>query len=160
LPALDPYTRDTRDHLHSGHIGFSGTFLKGKANYEATYEFGYAETQITTTNLAPFVAIVPGPPPPQGHLLNSTAFPFPLVKNQFNSLRFSASYEVLNHVRFGGHYIFEPYRLSDFAFDTLTPYAADSVASDQYLADRYYFLNVGPSSYNGHIGVLYLNFSF
>ena len=151
LPPNLLYTRDTRDHLHSGHVGFSGSFSKGKGNYEATYELGYDEMRITTANLAPV-------PPTQA--LNSTAFPFPLVKNEFNSLRFNASYEVLNRVRLGVYYSFEPYRLSDFAFDTLTPYAADSVASDQNLADRYYFLNVGPSSYNGHIGAAYLKFSF
>ncbi len=151
LPPLLLYTRDTVDHLHSAHVGFSGSFSKGKGNYEATCELGYAETRITTTNLVPV-------PPSQA--LNSAAFPFPFVKNEFNSLRLNASYEILNRVRLGGYYMFEPYRLSDFSYDTLTAYGADSVASDQNDASRYLFLNVGPSSYNGHVGALYLKFSF
>ena len=149
LPPPDPYFRDTRDHFHSARVGFTGSFMNGKGDVEATYELGYANTRIQTTNLTAVLA---------SHQTNSLAFVFPDVSNEFNSFRLNTSYQVGQHVRLGLYYMLEPYRLNDFSYNTMAPYGV--VNTFQNDASRYYFLDVGPTNYTGNVAAVYLRFSF
>ena len=53
--------------------------------------------------------------------LNSAAYAFPNVKNQFQEVRLDTSYAISKNVRLGAMYRFEPYRISDFASDVISP---------------------------------------
>jgi len=141
------WIRDTRDRVHSAHLGFSGT--AGKFNYQLNYEMALARMVINTVNPN---AIVPT------QVLNAQAFPFPDVKNQFHELRLDASYQVASRVRLGLFYRLEPYRMNDFAYDSVQPYAAVSVAPEND-ARRFYFLDAGPSNYLGNMVAFYVRYS-
>ncbi|HWQ54588.1 MAG TPA: MtrB/PioB family outer membrane beta-barrel protein [Bryobacteraceae bacterium] len=143
------WTRDTRDRVHSAHIGFSGAAAGNKANFQVNYAVALAGMDINTVNPNPIV-------PTQA--LNAQAFPFPKVKSQFHELRLDASYEVASRVRVGLFYLLEPFRLNDFAVDTIAPYAPERIAPEND-ARRYYFLDTGMSNYLGNTAALYLRFT-
>ena len=57
-------------------------------------------------------------------------------------------------------YLLEPYRLNDFANDSVSSYGGDAVAPQQNDASRYYFLDAGPTNYLGNAVAVYLRYSF
>ena len=87
------------------------------------------------------------------------AYPFPTVKSQLQELRAEASYRVSRRVRAGFSFVFEPYRLSDFAYDTVSPYDPGSFAPETD-ARRYLFMGTGPSSYTGKLLAMHIRYTF
>ena len=144
------WSRDTRDAVHSANFGFSGSCAKGKVNYQASYAAALARMIINTTNPN---TIVPG------EALNAQAYPFPNVKNQMHEVRLDTSYEVGSKVRIGLAFLMQPYRLNDFANDTISPYAPGNIAPEND-ARRFYFTDSGPSNYLGNVVAVYLRYSF
>jgi hypothetical protein len=144
------WSRDTRDGVHSAQMGFSGSFAQAKGSYSFSYGLTLARTLINTAN--PY-AVQPDA------LDYSRAYPFPAVKSQLQELRAEASYQVKNSVRAGFSFLFEPYRLSDFAYDTVSPYDPGSLAPETD-GRRYLFMGSGPSSYTGKLLALYIRYTF
>ncbi len=151
LPPPLRFSRDTREGIHTAHVGFTGGYAHGKGSYQFSYAVGLSRAAITTTNVDPV---------PLTSQLNSEAFPFPTVKSQFHEFRLDTSYQVGKKVRLGLNYLLEPYRLNDFANDLTQPYAGNAVSAIQNDASRYYFLDIGPTNYLGNMVAAYLRFSF
>lgn len=145
----DTWTRDTRDRIHQAHAGFSGSLLGGKGVYQANYAVGLARTRINTANPLP---VIPA------DTLNAQAHPFPAVQNQLHEVRLDASYEVRTNLRLGVFYLLEPYRLNDFARDTIEPYAPGNIAPEND-ARRYLFLEIGPTNYTGNLIAFYVRYN-
>ncbi len=144
------WTRDTRDGVHSAQMGFSGTFARAKVNYSFSYGLTLARMRINTVN--------PNTVQPDA-LDYARAYPFPTVKSQLQEVRAEASYQVSKKVRAGVSLLYEPYRLGDFAYDTLSPYDPGSFAPETD-ARRYLFLGSGPSSYTGKLLAVYIRYAF
>jgi hypothetical protein len=144
------WSRDTRDGVHSAQMGFSGSFAQAKGSYSFSYGLTLARTLINTVN--PYTV--------QPSALDySRAYPFPVVKSQLQELRAEASYQVASRVRAGVSFLFEPYRLSDFAYDTVSPYDPSSFAPETD-SRRYLFMGTGPSSYTGKLLTMYVRYTF
>jgi hypothetical protein len=144
------WSRDTRDGVHSAQMGLSGSFARAKGSYSFSYGLTLARTQINTVN--PYMV--------QPDALDySRAYPFPAVKSQLQELRAEASYQVKKNVRTGISFLFEPYRLSDFAYDTVSPYDPGSLAPETD-GRRYLFMGSGPSSYTGKLLAGYVRYTF
>jgi hypothetical protein len=144
------WSRDTRDGVYSAQMGFSGSFLEGKVNYSFSYGMTLAHMRVNTVN--PY-AVQPDA------LDYSRAYPFPTVKSQLQELRAEASYRLSRPVRLGFSLYYEPYRLSDFAFDTLSPYDPSSFAPETDTR-RYLFMGSGPSNYTGKLVSVFIRYSF
>jgi hypothetical protein len=151
LPPTLRFSRDTRDGIHTAHVGFTGSWAKGKGNYQFSYAVGLSRVAITTANIDPV---------PVTSQLNSLAFPFPAVKSQFHEFRLDVSYQLQKKVWLGVNALFEPYRLNDFANDMVQPYGGNAVTPTQNDASRYYFLDIGPTNYVGSMTAVYLRFQF
>lgn len=141
------WTRDTRDGIHDAYLGFSGAV--GGFEYQFNYGFALARTAIHTVN--PF-------PINPSDALNTQAYPFPTVKNQFHELRLNASYQIARNVRLGIYYLLEPFRLNDFAEDTVYAYGPEHIAPEND-DRRYMFMDVGGSNYTGNLAALYLRYT-
>jgi hypothetical protein len=144
------WSRDTRDGVHSAQMGFSGSFAQAKGSYSFSYGLTLARMLINTVN--------PNMVQPDA-LAYSRAYAFPAVKSQLQELRAEASYQVSRKVRMGFSFLFEPYRLSDFAYDTVSPYDPGSFAPETD-ARRYLFMDSGPSSYTGKLFTMYVRYTF
>jgi hypothetical protein len=144
------WSRDTRDGVHSAQMGFSGSFSQSKGSYSFSYGLTLARTLINTVN--------PNTVQPDA-LDYARAYPFPAVKSQLQQLRAEASYQVSKSVRTGFSFLFEPYRLSDFAYDTVSPYDPGSFAPETDTR-RYLFMGSGPSSYTGKLLAVYVRYAF
>lgn len=108
LPLPFRYSRDTREGLHTAHAGLTGSYGGGKGSWQLKYAAGLSRVALTTTNIDTV---------PVASQLNSEAFPFPIVRNQFHEVRFDTSYQVGKKVWLGFNFLLEPYRLNDFAND-------------------------------------------
>ena len=147
---VNSWSRDTRDGVHSAQMGFSGSFAQSKGNYAFSYGLTLARTLINTTN--PFTV--------QPDALDyARAYPFPVVKSQLQEVRAEASYQISKRVRAGFSFLFEPYRLSDFAYDAVSPYDPGSFAPETD-GRRYMFLGSGPTSYTGKLATVFIRYSF
>jgi hypothetical protein len=147
---VNSWSRDTRDGVHFAQMGFSGSFAQAKVNYSFSYGLTLARTLINTVN----------PYRVQPDALDySRAYPFPVVKSQLQELRVEGSYQISKKVHAGFSFLFEPYRLSDFAYDALSPYDPGSFAPETD-ARRYIFSDSGPSSYTGKLLNIYVRYSF
>jgi hypothetical protein len=144
------WSRDTRDGVHSAQMGFSGSFAQSKGNYSFSYGLTLARASINTVN--PFTV-------QPGAMDYSRAYPFPVVKSQLQELRADASYQIASRIRAGFSFLFEPYRVSDFAYDSVSPYDPSSFAPETD-ARRYLFSGTGPSSYTGKLLSVYVRYTF
>ncbi len=143
------WARDTRDGAYSAHAGFAGDLHGGRWNYQLSYNMLLARTEINTVN--------PFPVEPSA-ILNAQAFPFPNVKFQRHELRLDSSYEVVRNLRFGLFWLLEPYRLNDFANDTIEAYAPGNIAPETD-ARRFIFMDVGPSNMTGNMVAVYVRYT-
>jgi hypothetical protein len=81
------------------------------------------------------------------------------VKSQLSELRAEASYRVSRKVSTGCSFLFEPFRLTDFAYDGVSPYNPAGLAPETD-GRRYLFMGSGPSSYTGKLLALFVRYSF
>lgn len=144
------WNRDTRDRITSANFGLSASFAESRGSLDFGYSAALARTRINTAN--PF-SVDPAT------ATSATAHPFPEVKSQFHEFRLNASYKLSSKYTVGLYYLFEPYRLRDFANDSISPYPGDSLAPEVDLR-RFFFLETGPSNYTGHMVALYLRYGF
>lgn len=155
--ASDEWNRATRDKVDSFGVAFNALSSNQKWQFNANYDFSFANQQITTTNPAgaPVYPIDAG-----GH-------PFPDVRSHFQELFLDSSYAFRSNWRLGVRYIFSPYRLEDFATDNLTPYLptqsatpAPGTIDPQTNAVRFLVLNSRYASADSHMVGVYIRYSF
>jgi Putative outer membrane beta-barrel porin, MtrB/PioB len=147
---VNSWSRDTRDRVHSVHMGLSGSIGQTKLNYSFSYGLTLARTLINTVN--------PNTVQPDA-LDYSRAYPFPVVKSQLSELRADASYQLSKRIRTGFSFLFEPFHLGDFAYDAVSPYNPASFAPETDTR-RYLFTGSGPTSYTGKLLAVYIRYSF
>ncbi|HEX6730170.1 MAG TPA: MtrB/PioB family decaheme-associated outer membrane protein [Pyrinomonadaceae bacterium] len=145
------WNREDRNLNDSFGVGVTTYLAKGRLLLDANYALSLSNDRITTANLT---AIAPTA------ILNATAFPFPDVKSNYHELNFDTNYQLTDNVAFGFRYIFEPYRLNDFQWNSLNPHPFDQLpAEQQFPTTRPLLLDSRYSSQNVHVFGVYLRFS-
>lgn len=142
------WNRDEKDVIDSFGAGLTTYFAKGRAMLDMHYAYSNAVTKITTVNPATPSAI---------SVLNAQAFPFPDVKSRFQELNTDLSYQINDNLALGFRYIYQPYRLDDFALNGLTPYPVNQLPAEQE-GVRWLLLDSRYSSHNSHIFGVYFRF--
>lgn len=144
------WDRDSRDLVDSFGLGFNAACLEQKINFNASYDLSFAKQTITTQN----------PNTVQANAFNdATAFPWPDVKNRFQELRFEASYRFRPNMEAGVRYLFEPYRLDDFAWDIMRPYMFGFEAPENDVR-RMLFLDSRYGSTDAHLVGFFVRYHF
>ncbi|MBI1761892.1 MAG: MtrB/PioB family decaheme-associated outer membrane protein [Acidobacteria bacterium] len=131
------WNRDERDVVDSFGAGVTTYLAKEKLFLDLHYALAFGNTRLNTVN--------PGTPL-AGSALNATAFPFPDAKTRFQEVNLDLSYQFTPQVALGVRYLYEPYRLNDYAWDGLSPYPNDALPASQ---DGRRFLLLD-SRYSGH----------
>lgn len=154
------WDRDTGDKVDSFGLGFNSATMEQKWQFSASYDFSLARQRIDTQN-------------PRTVLPNAVndAFAFraceatqvagcwPDLKNRFHEFRLETSYRFRPNLEGGIRYLFEPYRLSDFAWDIMRPYMFGLEAPENDTR-RSLYLNSRYSDTNAHLLGLYLRYNF
>lgn len=144
------WDRDTRDKVDSLGLGFNASADEQRFQLNVSYDFSLATQTITTSN----------PNTIQANMVNdATAFPWPDIKSRFHELRADGSYRFRSNVLAGVRYLFEPYRLDDFAWDVMRPYMFGFEAPENDTR-RALFLDSRYGSYNGHLFGVYVKYTF
>lgn len=116
------WNRDERDVVDSFGAGITTYLAKEKLFLDMHYALAFGNTRLTTVN--------PGTPAANS-VISATAFPFPDVKTRFHEVNLDLSYQFTPQVALGVRYLYEPYRLNDYAWDGLSPYPTDSLPTSQ-----------------------------
>ncbi|MBI1750774.1 MAG: MtrB/PioB family outer membrane beta-barrel protein [Acidobacteria bacterium] len=144
------WDRDTRDKVDSFGVGFNASAVEQRFQFNLSYDFSLARQTITTRN----------PNTVQANMVNdATAFPWPDIKSRFHEFRADGSYRFRSNVVAGVRYLFEPYRLDDFATDVMRPYMFGFEAPENDTR-RALFLDSRYGSYNGHLFGVYVKYTF
>lgn len=150
--ALDnEWDRDTRDRVDTFGIGLNligGD--EGRAHMDLSYDLSFAGQRGTTQN--PFTPRADG-------RNDALANAWPDIESHFHQVRFEAGHRFLSNVEAGLNYLFEPYRLSDFAWDIMRPYMFGAEAAEND-ARRFLFLNSRYGSASAHVVSVYVKYSF
>ncbi len=144
------WDRDTRDKVDSLGVGFNASAHEQRLQFKVSYDFSLARQTITTQN----------PNVVRSDAVNdATAFPWPDIKSRFHELRLETSYRFRPNLEAGVRYLFEPYRLDDFVWDTMRPYMFGFEAPEND-ARRFLFLDSRYGNTNAHLVGIYVKYDF
>ncbi|MBS1809978.1 MAG: MtrB/PioB family decaheme-associated outer membrane protein [Acidobacteria bacterium] len=143
------WNRDERDIVDSVGTGVTTYLAKEKLFLDLHYAFAFGNTRLSTVN--------PGTPLANS-VINAKAFPFPDAKTRFHEVNLDLSYQFSPNVALGVRYLYEPYRLNDYAWDGLSPYPMDAFPAEQD-GRRFLLLDSRYSGHNANTIGIYLRFS-
>lgn len=144
------WDRNSRDKVDTFGVGITTYFAKDRLAVDSHYAFSLADQRINTAN--PNV-IVPA------DTLNAQAIPWPKIQSSFHEWNNDVSYQFSRNWGFGFRYIYEPYRLDDFAWNGLSPYPISKLPAEND-GRRFLLLDSRYSSYSANVIGLYVRFSF
>jgi MtrB/PioB family decaheme-associated outer membrane protein len=147
---LNRWNREDRNVNDSFGVGLTTYLAKDKLFFDANYALSLSNDRITTVNPSAVVATA---------ALNATAFPFPDVKSNYHEFNVDTNYQLKDNLALGFRYVFEPYRLNDFQWNALNPYAFENLPAEQrFPTTRPLLLDARYSSHNAHVFSIYLRF--
>lgn len=144
------WDRLSRDVVDTFGVGVTAYGLKDKLMIDSHYAFSSGDQRITTANP---LAIVPT------DALNAKALAWPDITTRFHEWNSDVSYQFTEQWGLGMRYIFEPYRLNDFAWNKLAPYPVTQLAPEND-GRRFLLLDSRYSSFDAHVVGFYVRFSF
>jgi len=144
------WDRDTRDTVDSFGLGFNASCREERLQFSASYDLSFAEQRVTTQNPNTILA---------NAVNDAQAHPWPNVKSRFQEVRLETSYRFRPNIEAGIRYLFEPYRLDDFAWDIMQPYMFGFEAPEND-ARRFLFLDSRYNSTNAHMVGFYVRYTF
>lgn len=150
---LSEWDRNTRDVVDSLGLGFNLSGLQQKWSLNANYDFSSARQKYTTFNPDP--ASIPA-----AMTLDATAHPWPDTEATFGEIRLDSSYRVRPNMEIGARYLFQPYRLDDFAWDVMQPYMFGLASAPDNNAFGSLHLNSRYGDSNAHMVGLYVRYTF
>lgn len=151
LPPCLRYTRQIQGGTDDVHINLDESLREDRIEFQFHYGLALDRQVINTVNLDPV---------PISSQLNALAYPFPPVKYQLGEFRGSLSLRLTRSLGIGVEGLMEPFKLSDFAVDGLTPWGADVASAQQNDASKFLFIAATPGSYVGRSVSAFLRISF
>lgn len=143
------WNREEKDTLDNFGIGVTAFTMREKMLLDLNYVFSNAKTGFVTTN--------PGTPLANS-VLNAQAFPFPDVTTRFQEFNSDISYQFSDNWGIGFRYIFQPYKLDDFAWNTLSPYPINALPTSEQDGRRFLLLDSRYTDHKAHIIGFYVRF--
>jgi hypothetical protein len=145
------WDRHTRDVADSVGVGVNANALTQRLEFSANYDVSLARQRFITFN--------PSTPLPseQGA---ATARPWPDTSADYHELRLDSNYRIARSMRLGIRYLFQPFRLDDFAWDIMQPNMFGIAAQPDTDPRRFTFLNARYDSYDAHMLGFYLRYTF
>ena len=119
---LNRWNREDRNVNDSFGVGITTYVANDRLFFDANYALSLSNDRLNTVNTS---AVVPTA------FLNATAHPLPEVKSNYHEFNVDTNYQLTNNLALGFRYIFEPYRLNDFQWNSLNPYPFDNLTPEQ-----------------------------
>jgi len=154
-PAND-WNSEIREKTDTVGIGAAVQLVPGKLTLNANYNLSYSKMDFDNSNPNKDLAIANGFA--QGaKLANSVAQPWPSVVNRLHEIKGNLAYKWFANLTVGVSYLFEWYKLDDFAWDSLNPYMAGLSAEN---STRFVFADATYNRYETHTGQVYMVYKF
>ena len=154
-PAND-WNSEIREKTDTVGLGAAVQLVPGKLTLNANYNLSYSKMDFDNSNPNRDLAIANGFA--QGaKLANAVAQPWPSVVNRLHEIKGNLAYNWFANLTVGVSYLFEWYKLDDFAWDNLNPYMAGLSAEN---STRFVFADATYKQYETHVGQVYMVYKF
>jgi MtrB/PioB family decaheme-associated outer membrane protein len=144
------WDRNSRDKVNTLGVGITTYLAKDRLAVDSHYAFSLADQRINAANPNLIVST---------DALNAQAIPWPKIQSRLHEWNNDISYQLSAKWGLGFRYIYEPYRLDDFAWNGLSPYPISKLPAEND-GKRFLLLDSRYSSYNANVIGFYLRFSF
>ncbi len=154
-PAND-WNSEIREKTDTVGIGAAVQLVPGKLTLNANYNLSYSKMEFDNSNPNSALAVANGFA--QGaKLANAVAQPWPSVVNRLHEIKGNLAYKWFANLTVGVSYLFEWYKLDDFAWDNLNPYMAGLSTEN---STRFVFADATYKQYEAHVGQVYMVYKF
>lgn len=150
-PAFDErnrWSRDDRNVNDNVGIGVSTYMNQSKWFLDVNYAMNYGKDLITTTNVS-----TPAP----SAFNNAIAYPFPEAKYRYQEFSLDTNYQIMRNAAIGIRYLYEPFSLNDWQWNTMSPYPYDELAPETD-GRRFLLLDSRYTDHNAHVISVYIRF--
>ncbi|MBI5418939.1 MAG: MtrB/PioB family decaheme-associated outer membrane protein [Deltaproteobacteria bacterium] len=137
-------------------VGATVQIMPAKLTLNTSYNLSYSKIDFNTFNPNRDLAIANGFTD-GAKLANAVAQPWPTVVNRLHEIKANLAYKCLANLTVGVSYLFEWYKLDDFAWDNLNAYMAGLSAEN---STRFVFADATYKQYEAHVGQLYMVYKF
>lgn len=153
---VNDWDTEIREKTDTVGVGTAIRIVPGKLTLNASYNLSYSKMDFNTSNPNSDLAIANGYA--QGaKLANGVAQPWPSVVNRLHEIKGNLAYKWFANLTVGVSYLFEWYKLNDFAWDNLNPYMAGQSAEN---STRFVFADATYNRYETHTGQVYMVYKF
>jgi MtrB/PioB family decaheme-associated outer membrane protein len=150
------WNSEIREKTDTVGIGAAVQLVPGKLTLNANYNLSYSKMDFDNSNPNRGLAIANGFA--QGaKLANAVALPWPSVVNRLHEIKGNLAYNWFANLTVGVSYLFEWYKLDDFAWDNLNPYMAGLSAEN---TTRFVFADATYKQFEAHAGQVYMVYKF
>ncbi|MBI5576065.1 MAG: MtrB/PioB family outer membrane beta-barrel protein [Deltaproteobacteria bacterium] len=153
---LNYWSTDIKETTDTVGLGAKLQLVPNKLTLDTSYNLSYSKADYNTFNPNRDLAIANGFTN-GAKLSNAVAQPWPSVVNRLHEVKANLAYKWFSNVTVGVGYLFEWYKLDDFAWDNLQPYMAGLTAEN---STRFVFADATYKSYEAHVGQVYLVYKF
>jgi MtrB/PioB family decaheme-associated outer membrane protein len=129
--------------------------VPNRLTLDTGYNLSYSKADFDTSN--PNAALSVANFGTAAKLSNAVAQPWPTVVNRLHEIRANLAYKWFANLTVGATYLFEWYKLNDFAWDNLQPYMAGLSAEN---STQFVFAGATYKEYEAHVGQVYLAYKF
>jgi hypothetical protein len=137
-------------------VGATVQLVPARLTLNAGYNFSYSKADYDTYNPNAALAIANGFTA-GAKLANAVAQPWPTVVNRLHEVKANLAYKWFANLTVGISYLFEWYKLDDFAWDNLNAYMAGVSAEN---TTRFVFADAAYKQYETHVGQVYMVYKF
>lgn len=150
------WNADVEETTDTVGVGAAVQLVPARLTLNAGYNFSYGKADFDTSNPNAALAIANGFAS-GAKLANAVAQPWPAVVNRLHEVKANLAYKWFANLTVGISYLFEWYKLDDFAWDNLNAYMAGLSAEN---TTRFVFADAAYKQYETHVGQVYMVYKF
>jgi MtrB/PioB family decaheme-associated outer membrane protein len=150
------WNSDSKETTDTVGVGAKLQIVPGKLTLDTSYNLSYSKAEFGTSNPNSDLAIANGFAA-GAKLANAVAQPWPTVVNRLHEIKANLAYKWFASLTVGVGYLFEWYKLDDFAWDNLSNYMAGVSAEN---STKFVFADATYKQYEAHVGQIYMVYKF
>ncbi|MBI5548331.1 MAG: MtrB/PioB family outer membrane beta-barrel protein [Deltaproteobacteria bacterium] len=142
-PAENYWNSNIFERVNTVGVGTTIQLLPDRLVLDAHYNFSYSDMDVETLNPNGVSSLT---------LANAVANDWPTLRNRLHQVVVDLHFRVTPDIRLGARYLFDWYRLDDFAWDVLEPYMAGQTVEN---STRFLFADATYHGYRAHVVTIY-----
>ena len=153
---LNYWNIDIKETTDTVGVGAKIQILPNKLTLDTSYNLSYSKADYTTFNPNRDLAVANGFAA-GAKLSNAVAQSWPTVVNRLHEVKANLAYKWFPNLTVGVGYLFEWYKLDDFAWNNLNPYMAGLTTEN---STKFVFADATYNKYEAHVGQIYMVYKF